>query len=121
MTTPRSQHFLQAKYLNGFLEPGEEKLLCYTRGRTEPYLAIPGKLARKRDFYRFPNSTPDKNLEDYLGRIEVPGLKALRELVTNRQPLSIDDRIHLARYVAYQEMRVPYSREVMREQSPFTL
>lgn len=117
MATSRQHHFVQAKYLDGFLEPGEERLWCHARGRREPYPAISRKLARKRDFYQLPNSTADQNLENYLGLIEVPGLEALRELVTNRQPLTMEKRIHLARYVAYQEMRVPYSREVMREQN----
>lgn len=114
--TTRQGHYLQACYLDGFLNPPSTQLWCYSRRRAAPYPAIPRKLARQRDFYRFPNAPPELNLEDFLERtVETPGLSALRELVSSRQPLSIEKRIDLARYVAYQEMRVPFAREVNRE------
>lgn len=36
-------------------------------------------------------------------KIEKPGLEALRRLVENRVPPSVEDRISLSRYIAFQE------------------
>jgi hypothetical protein len=116
MSSARQHHFVQARYLDGFLAPGNDKLWCYGRRRPVPFRQIPDKLARGRDLYRLPNAPPDTNIESLLERyVEGPGLAALRKLVGNKQPLGIEDRIHLARYMAFQEMRVPHIREVNRE------
>jgi hypothetical protein len=77
---------------------------------------VPEKLARQRDFYQFPNAPPGTNLEGFLEKvIETPGLEALWQLTGTKQPLDVKGRIYLARYIAFQEMRVPHTRELCRE------
>ena len=116
MHDSRQHHYVQARYLDGFLQPGTDKLWAYGRGRTAAHKAIPNKLARQKDFYRFPTAVPGHNLENFLEtRIETPGLRALRSLLATGQPLLVEDRIALARYIAFQENRVPRSRERHRE------
>jgi hypothetical protein len=117
MNTARRHHYVQARYLEGFLAPPNEKLWCYGRRRQRPFEKIPDDLAHQRDFYRLPNAPPDQNLEQFLEKkVEGPGLDALRKLVATRRALDVERRIHLARYVAFQEMRVPHTRELNREQ-----
>lgn len=117
MSTARRHHYLQARYLDGFLASPDKKLWCYGRGRSVPFHKVPDELAHQRDLYRFPNAPPEKNLETFLSSsVEGPGLTALLALVGQRQPLDIERRIRLTRYIAFQELRVPHMREVFREQ-----
>jgi hypothetical protein len=121
LNNARQHHYVQARYLDGFLVAPNDKLWSYGRRRTAPFESIPDKLARQRDFYRLPNAPNGQNLEPFLEAIEKPGLDALKELVMTRQPLMEEKRINLARYIAYQEMRVPYAREINREQTERSL
>ena len=117
MHKTRQHHYVQARYLDGFLVPPSDKLWCYGRRRPEPYQAVPDKLARQRDFYQLPDAPLGINLESFLEKVvEAPGLAALRQLTKKRQLLDVEARIHLARYIAFQEMRVPHTRELHREQ-----
>jgi Protein of unknown function (DUF4238) len=116
MKSARRHHYVQARYLEGFLLPPSERLWCYGRRRQSPFQKIPDDLAHQRDFYRFPNASPEHNLERFLeDNVESPGLLGLRKLVETRIPLEVENRIHLARYIAFQEMRVPHTRELNRE------
>jgi hypothetical protein len=116
MATARQHHFVQARYLDGFLAPGSTQLVCYGRGRSKFHRSIPDGVATQRDFYAIPSGPPGVNIETFLeSKIEKPGLEALRRLVGNRVPPSVEDRISLSRYIAFQEMRVPYSRELIRK------
>ena len=116
MATARQHHYVQARYLDGFLAPGNAQLVCYGRGRSKPHRSIPDGIATQRDFYAIPNGPPGANIETFLeSKIERPGLDALRRLVESRTPPSVEDRISLSRYIAFQEARVPYTRELYRE------
>jgi hypothetical protein len=116
MATARQHHYVQARYLDGFLAPGSTQLVCYGRGRSKPHRSIPDGIASQHDFYAIPNGPPGANIETFLeSKIERPGLDALRRLVESRTPPSVEDRISLSRYIAFQETRVPYSRELNRE------
>ena len=122
MPAKRKHHYVQARYLDGFLAEGETRLWCYGRQRPEPFRAIPDELANERDFYAIPDAPAGSNIEDFLEKfVETPGLNALRELVRRRQSPTLTSRIALARYVAFQEMRVPHTRELMRKQHLHTL
>ena|ERR1035441_1081579 len=82
MAKARQHHYVQARYLNGFLAPGSTQLVCYGRGRSKPHRSIPDGIATQRDFYAIPNGPPDANIETFLeSKIERPGLEALRRLV----------------------------------------
>jgi hypothetical protein len=116
MATARQHHYVQARYLDGFLALGGTQLVCYGRGRSKPHRSVPDGIATQRDFYAIPNAPPDANLERFLeSKVEGPGLEALRRLVESKTPPSVDDRVSLSRYIAFQEMRVPYARELNRE------
>ena len=116
MATPRQHHYVQARYLDGFLAPGSTQLVCYGRGRSKLHRSIPDGIATQRDFYAIPNAPPGTNLEKFLeSKVERPGLEALRRLVETKAPPSVEERISLSRYIAFQEMRVPYARELNRE------
>jgi hypothetical protein len=116
MATARQHHYVQARYLDGFLAPGSTQLVCYGRSRSKPHRSIPDGIASQRDFYAIPNAPPGINLENFLeNKVEGPGLEALRRLVQSRTAASVEDRISLSRYIAFQEMRVPYARELNRE------
>jgi hypothetical protein len=118
MQNARQHHYVQARYLDGFLSPPNNKLWCYGRRRFTPYPAVPDKLARQRDFYRIPGAPPAYNLENFIEKgVEAPGLLALRKLVRFREPLDFVSRVHLAKYIAFQEVRVPHTRELIREQT----
>ncbi len=92
-------------------------LWCYGRKRPIPYSALPNNLAHQRDFYDLPNSTAGENLEDFLEQlVETPGLNALRTLVAKREAPGIADRVNLAKYIAFQEARVPYMRDRVKMQ-----
>jgi hypothetical protein len=116
VATARQHHYVQARYLDGFLAPGSTQLVCYGRGRSKLHSSIPDGIAPQHDFYAIPNAPPGVNLEKFLeSKVEGPGLEALRRLVENETPPSVEDRISLSRYIAFQEMRVPYARELNRE------
>jgi hypothetical protein len=116
MGNARQHHYVQAAYLEGFLAPGEDMLWTYGRRRLKPYRGQPDTLASQRDFYNIPNAPSGVHIESYLEKsIEEPGLAALRRLTATKQPPDVNDRIALARYISFQEMRVPYAREITRE------
>lgn len=122
MPAKRKHHYVQARYLDGFLAEGETQLLCYGRQRSKPFKAIADELANERDFYAIPDAPVGSNIEDYLEKvIEYPGLNSLKELATRCQPPTLQSRVALARYIAFQEMRVPHTRELMRKQQLHTL
>jgi hypothetical protein len=116
MAGARQHHYVQARYLDGFLAPANKQLVVYGRDRSKPHRSIPDGIACQRDFYAIPNAPPGVNLEHFLeSKVETPGLEALRRLVERKTAPSVEDRIQLSRYIAFQEMRVPYARELNRE------
>ena len=122
MQAKRKHHYVQARYLDGFLAEAETQLWCYGRHRPESFRAISDELANQRDFYAIPDAPVGSNIEDYLEKsVESPGLNALRELVGRLQPPTLEARIALGRYIAFQEMRVPHTRELIRKQHLHTL
>jgi hypothetical protein len=58
MAKARQHHFLQARYLDGFLAPGSTQLVCYGRGRSKFHRSIPDGVATQRDFYAIPSRPP---------------------------------------------------------------
>ena len=116
MGNARQHHYIQAAYLEGFLASGEVMLWTYGRRRVKPYRGQPDTLATQRDFYNIPNAPSGVHIDSYIEKsIEEPGLAALRRLTGRKQSPDVNDRIALARYISFQEMRVPYAREITRE------
>lgn len=66
MAAARQHHYVQARYLDGFIAPGSTQLVCYGRGRSKPHRSIPDGIATQRDFYAIPNGLPGANIETFL-------------------------------------------------------
>jgi len=100
-------------YLDGFLAPGENQLVCYARnGKTFPRGTQ--DIAKERNFYAFRNDKGewDDSLEHMIERtVETPGLPVLRKLANAKTRLNWPERTALAVLVAIQEMRTPASRQ----------
>ena len=117
MARKRQHHYVQARYLDGFVIEPHGMLWCYGRKRLSPYSALPDNLAHQRDFYALPNSITGEDLEEFLEKfVETPGLTALRTLVDTKNVPLLTDRVHLAKHIAFQETRVPYMRDRVKMQ-----
>jgi hypothetical protein len=108
---PKQQHYVTKAYLDGFLTPGANQLVCYARnGKMFPRRTQ--DIAKERNFYAFKNEKGewDDSLEEIIGRaIETPGLPVLQKLAKGNTRLNWDERAALALLVAFQEVRTPSS------------
>jgi uncharacterized protein DUF4238 len=108
---PKQQHYVTKAYLDGFLTPGADQLVCYARnGKMFPRRTQ--DIAKERNFYAFKNEKGEWNdsLEEIIERtVETPGLLVLQKLSEGNTRLSWDDRTALALLVAFQEVRTPAS------------
>ena len=103
-------------YLDGFVEPNERLLFCYGRRNPEAFRAAPENLAHRRDYHSFKreDGTLDFTLETQIGQqIESPGIPIIRMLSDGKTNLDKAQRFCLARFIALQNVRVPYEREFM--------
>ncbi len=90
-------------------------LWVYGRKRVNSHRGVPDEIARQRDFYAIPNAPAGESIESFLARtIENPGLSAVRHLLAAQRAPIFEQRLAIARYIAFQEWRVPYSRETHR-------
>jgi hypothetical protein len=113
MARPKQQHYVTRAYLDGFLAPDANQLVCYARnGKTFPRGTR--DIAKERNFYAFKNEDGewDDSLEETIERtIETPGLPILKKLAKGDTRLNWGERTTLALLVAMQEMRTPASRQ----------
>lgn len=108
---PKQQHYVTRAYLDGFLAPGANQLVCYARnGKTFPRGTH--DIAKERNFYAFKNEDGewDDSLEKMIERtVETPGLPVLKKLAKGITQLNWDERTALALLVTFQEVRTPAS------------
>lgn len=108
---PKQQHYVTKAYLDGFLTPGANQLVCYARnGKMFPRRTQ--DIAKERNFYAFKNEMGewDDSLEEVIERtVETPGLPVLQKLSKGNTRLNWDERTALAMLVAFQEVRTPTS------------
>jgi len=108
---PKQQHYVTKAYLDGFLAPGANQLVCYARnGKMFPRRTQ--DIAKERNFYAFENEKGewDDSLEKIIERtVESPGLPVLHKLAKGNTRLNWDERTALALLVAFQEVRTPAS------------
>lgn len=108
---PKQQHYVTKAYLDGFLAPGANQLVCYARnGKVFPRRTQ--DIAKERNFYAFKNEEGDwdDSLEKLIERtIESPGLPVLQKLAKGNTRLNWDERTAVALLVAFQEVRTPAS------------
>jgi len=113
MGRPKQQHYVTRSYLDGFLAPGEDQLVCYARnGKIFPRGTR--DIAKERNFYAFKKEGGewDDSLEEMIERtVESPGLPVLKQLSNGQTRLKWSERTSLALLVAFQEMRTPASRQ----------
>jgi hypothetical protein len=108
---PKQQHYVTKAYLDGFLTPDANQLVCYARnGKMFPRRTQ--DIAKERNFYAFRNEKGewDDSLEEIIGRtVETPGLPVLQKLAKGNTRLNWGERTALALLVAFQEVRTPTS------------
>ncbi|MFZ1084360.1 MAG: DUF4238 domain-containing protein [Terracidiphilus sp.] len=108
---PKQQHYVTRAYLDGFLTPGANQLVCYARNGKK-FSRRTQDIAKERNFYAFKNEKGewDDSLEEIIGRtVETPGLPVLQKLANGKTRLKWEDRTALAMLVAFQEVRTPAS------------
>jgi hypothetical protein len=107
MAEPRQHHYLQEAYLARFAAP--DGLLCvYDAERQEFRRQPPHKTARQRDYYavQLPDGGRNTDLETIFSTIEGAAGPVIDKLDAGI-PITDDDRIELAVYVAMSKVRVP--------------
>ncbi len=108
---PKQQHYVTRAYLDGFLSPGANQLVCYARNG-KMFSRRTQDIAKERNFYAFKNEKGEWNdsLEEIIGRtVETPGLPVIKKLAKGNTRLNWDERTALALLVAFQEVRTPAS------------
>jgi hypothetical protein len=116
---PRRHHYVTKSYLDGFVEPNEGLLFCYGRKKSKAFRALPENLAHIRDYHSFKreDGTLDFTLETQIDQqIESPGIPLIRTLSEGKTNLGKTQRLCLAKFIALQNVRVPYERDFMDQQ-----
>lgn len=116
MNRPRQQHYVTRAYLEGFAPERDRHLFVYTRGKTNPFRALPKNVAKIHNFYsaQRPDGTHDDRVEHMLQElIEDPGLHVIRRLLAGHYNISRPARGRLATLLAVQEYRIPWMRDQM--------
>lgn len=113
MAKPKQQHHVTRAYLDGFLAPGANQLVCYARnGKT---LRVGTQvIAKERNFYAFKNENGqwDDSIEQMLERrVEAPGMPIFKKLARGDTAPSWNESTTLALLIAFQELRTPASRQ----------
>lgn len=111
MKRPKKHHYVTRAYLDGFLEPGQEKLYCWGRQREGRFQARTDELAFIRNYYsvRKPDGGWDDRAEIAIANdVEAPGLKVLQKLAVGKTNLNSDERFDLSLLLAVQEFGVPH-------------
>ncbi len=113
---PKQHHYVTKAYLEGFLRPSEQHLMCYGRGRG-PFRRSPEDLACQRNYYALKkdDGTWDDSIETLIGStVEGPGLPIIQKLSSGNTRLTWQDRNRISLLIAFQEMRTPSARERTR-------
>ena len=116
MARPKQQHYVTKAYLEGFLRPSHQHLVCYGRGRG-PFRSSPEDLACQRNYYAIKKNdgTWDDSIETLIGEtVEGPGLPIIQKLASGNTGLSWQERNRISLLIAFQEMRTPSARERTR-------
>lgn len=121
MARPKQHHYVTRAYLEGFLRPSEQHLVCYGRGRNRwPFKKSPEDLASQRNYYALKkkDGTWDDSIERLLDEtVETPGLPLIRKLASGKTALCWDERQRISLLIAIQEMRTPAARERVKAMS----
>ncbi len=123
---PKSQHYVQQAYLNGFLDPQLERkkrsfLWVYISGKS-PFPQRPDQVAVINNYYCHGDQQTRKfDAEHHLQRLEDLAMPSLRELRLRHFELSLQDQLTFAGYIALSHTRVPaFERSMNRISSLVT-
>jgi hypothetical protein len=123
---PKSQHYVQEAYLNGFLDPQLERkkkcfLWVYLPGKS-PFHQRPDQVAVINHYYCHQDEQTRKfDAEHNLQRLENLAMPSLRELRLRHFELSLQDKLTFAGYIALSHTRVPaFERSMNRISSLVT-
>lgn len=109
---PKSQHYVQRAYLEGFQDPGLEKkgelfVWVYMPGKS-PFRQRPERVAKRNYYYCYEREEQRQfQAEHGLQKLEDLALPILRQLRERRFALNAEDRLTFAGYVALSHTRVP--------------
>lgn len=108
------QHLLPQFYLRGFTDPDtppehEPFVWVYSLQEQKWEKRSPKNVAAETDYYTFNDEDGKKSedIEEMLQRIESGAASVINNKIANRKPLSDDDRIVIATFIASTMMRVP--------------
>ncbi|MCI0724988.1 MAG: DUF4238 domain-containing protein, partial [Acidobacteria bacterium] len=117
---PKSQHYVQRAYLEGFQDPALEKngegfIWVYMPGKS-PFRQRPERVARRNYYYCHEREEQRQfQAEHGLQKLEDVALPVLRQLRERRFGLSPEDRLTFAGYIALSHTRVPtFERSIDR-------
>jgi hypothetical protein len=121
---PKQQHYVTKAYLDGFLEPGCDQLVCYGRHKLTVFRRATQDLATQRNYHSFKKAdgTWDDSLEQHIQKyVEDPGLAVLRLLDSGKNRLNWKQRDQLSLLIAAQRFRVPHLRKLIDSQNKETI
>jgi hypothetical protein len=123
---PKSQHYVQRAYLEGFQDPqlegaGENLVWVYLPEKS-PFRQRPGEVAVINYYYCHQDEETRKfDAEHHLQRLEDLAMPALHDLRLRQFDLSPQDRLTFAGYIALSHTRVPaFERSMNRLSSLVT-
>lgn len=110
-------HFVPQSYLRRWADAGEVRAATIATGRRAR--GGVGVTGMKRGFYAVDSYAEDPNaVEKAFGSVGYPGKRVIDKIVDGKKgevwPLSLDDRVALAAYVALQALRGPELRRLMQ-------
>lgn len=112
------QHFVTAAYLAGFTPDGTRgsKLYVYERKTNKMFRAIPGEIAKRRNYYSIPQKDGFNDYADtMLTALEGQAMPVMQKVIAGDYSISTFERALLGYLIAFQEMRTPWTRAVFQE------
>src|SRR4051812_44480612 len=116
MSEPRRHHYCPAGYLANFATPCERdgKLIATDASNAQERPSTPDNEAHQRDFYRIEVQS-DKDdpfvLEKEFGKIEAPGIAAIKRVISSNRLPSGDDLNWIINFIGLLAVRVPSKRD----------
>jgi hypothetical protein len=110
--TKKKHHYLPESYLKGFTDSSSGILWVYLKCYSEVRQSSPGNEGYQKYYYAFFDTGGKRHtntIEDFFSKIEGNYIRVLNK-IHDRKNLSSQDRINLAKFVAFIQTRVPWFR-----------
>jgi hypothetical protein len=116
MSRPKAQHYVTGSYLRLFATGAGKsaRLQVYERGQQKTWGQHPDKVARRTNYYSIQrkDGTFDDAVEELLELVESSALPVLLRLANEEFEPTLDERVAIGMFIAFQELRVPGMREM---------